>query len=372
MKKIITLFLLITVILTSNAQTDCNPATITNVEHEGTGNRINWTMPTSGEEIVISQGGGYNGNGITVIPNSFGIYHRFTPEDLATINSGELTQIVFAPMYDTYFQTEPGHTYAIQIYIGGIWGEEGNRNPGTLLVSQELDNANLIFLTENTITLETSVSIDASQELWIGFFCSNIASIPAEYKCPVGGDAGPCKDGLGNVMFYQNQWRTLYELSTGMNFNLFLKGIVQTIDGESVNIYCNDINIADNISGTTYFHSNPTGEENCYKVEVNCLEGVSILSNEVCIEGVGIKDNEQLGKFTIYPNPAKNELRVTSYELQVTSVEIFDVYGRKQKAEGRKQNGSEMVLDISGLSAGIYFIRIIDESGVSVQRFVKE
>jgi len=28
----------------------------------------------------------------------------------------------------------------IQIYQGGFWGTEGERNPGTLTASQELDN----------------------------------------------------------------------------------------------------------------------------------------------------------------------------------------------------------------------------------------
>jgi len=369
MKKIITLFLLITVILTSNAQTDCNPATITNVAHEGTGNRITWTMPTSGEEEVISQSG-VLGTYPIGDKSSFGVYHRFTIDELVAINGGQLTQIVFAPSYYLN-QTVPGHTYTIQIYIGGIWGEEGNRNPGTLLVSQELENANLLFNEENTITLETPVTIDASQELWIGYYCTSIDLIPDAYKYPVGADVGPRNEGFGNIIFFQNQWNTLYELYSTMDINFYIKGKVKTIEGESVNIYCNNITIADDILGTTYFHSNPTGEENCYKVEVNCLEGVSILSNEVCIDGVGIKDNEQKGKFTVYPNPAKNELQVTSYELQVTSVEIFDVYGRNVGANLRVCP-NENKINISALSAGIYFIRIIDESGVTVQRFVKE
>jgi len=41
----------------------------------------------------------------------------------------------------------------------------------------------------------------------------------------------------------------------------------------------------------------------------------------------------------VYPNPTTGEVRVTSNQLQVTGVEIFDVFGRLQKAESRKQNG---------------------------------
>jgi len=57
----------------------------------------------------------------------------------------------------------------------------------------------------------------------------------------------------------------------------------------------------------------------------------------------------------------------------VTIIEIFDVFGRKQKAESRRQNGErEVILDIANLSAGVYFVRLTDESGFSVQKFVKE
>jgi len=57
----------------------------------------------------------------------------------------------------------------------------------------------------------------------------------------------------------------------------------------------------------TYFHDKPTGEEHCYRVGVNCLEGgVSLLSNEVCIKDNSIE--EQANKFNIYLNPANNEL----------------------------------------------------------------
>jgi len=370
MKKFFTLFFLITVILNSNAQTGCNPATLTNVEHEGSGNRITWTMPTGGEEVTISQGGDFSNNSIGD-KSSFGVYHRFTLEDLATINNGVLTQVIFAPAYRS-FQIQPGHNYTIQIYKGGKWGAEGDRNPGTLIASQGLNNANLLFNQENSVTLETPLTIDASQELWIGYFCTNIDSVQSLSKYPAGVDNGPCKNGFGNIMFYENQWWTFCELDDNSDINFCIKGKVQTIEGASVNIYCNEDKIKSNVEGTTFLHNNPTGEEQCYKVEVNCLEGgVSPLSNEICIKDNGIRDRS--ATFSIYPNPAGNELRVKSYELRDMSVEIYDVFGRLQKAESRKQNAEgTMVVDISNLAAGIYFIKLIDENCSAVQRFIKE
>jgi len=97
-----------------------------------------------------------------------------------------------------------------------------------------------------------------------------------------------------------------------------------------------------------------------------------------CNNPVGIKEIENNFDIQVYPNPTRGELRVTSYELQVNKginplvVEVFDIYGRKQKAESRRQKAeNEMVLDISGLSAGVYFVRISTEKGVVNKKVVK-
>jgi len=375
MTKLVTLFLIIVTSIVSNAQTDCNPATITNVVKEGSGNRITWTLPLSGEEVTISQGGDFGYNGIAIGPwnqiRSLGVYHRYTPEHLATFNGGLLTHVIFVPIYST-LQQKPGHTHTIQIYSGGDWGEENLRYPGTLITSQGLSNDNLMFGEENTITLETPVIIDASQELWIGYFCTDIDTIPDNIKYCAGADAGPHKEGLGNIMIYENKWQTYYEYNQAF-YNWVIKGKVQTVDDVTVNIFFNENNIANNISGITYFHPNPTGDEHCYKVEVNCLEGgVSPFSNEVCIPGVGIYNYEQINQFVVYPNPAKNELLITNYELRNGAIEIYDVYGRKLLSHYLIASSSHQKIDISSLNPGVYLVRLIDEQGFSVQKFIKE
>jgi hypothetical protein len=85
-----------------------------------------------------------------------------------------------------------------------------------------------------------------------------------------------------------------------------------------------------------------------------------------------INDYKQLDKYRIYPNPANNELYVTSDEFQMTSIEIFDVLGRKLLVHNLVTSLSNYKIDISALCSGFYFIKIIDEQGFSTQRFVKE
>jgi hypothetical protein len=61
-----------------------------------------------------------------------------------------------------------------------------------------------------------------------------------------------------------------------------------------------------------------------------------------------------------------------------TSVQVFDVLGRKQKAEGRKaesrkgeEEKGELVVDVSGLPVGGYFVKISTEKGVVVRKVVR-
>jgi len=374
MKNLFTLFQILVIFLVafaSNAQTDCNPATVTNVIHEDSGNRITWNMPTGGEEVTISQQSGnlYDGCGA---PEDYGVFHRFTPEELATINGGKLTQIVFIPTYLKEFQTEPGHTYTVQIYKGGKWGTVEERNPGTIISFQELSNDNLLFHNENTITLGTPITIDASQELWIGYFCTNIEAIQSQYKGPAGVDAGPCKEGVGNVMLWKNQWLTLYEVggSSWKNNNWCIKGIVQTVEGESVNIYFNGNKIKSNIEGNTYFHENPTGEEHCYKIEVNCSEGVvSHFSNEICIPGVGVSENGEAAKFTVYPNPASEIVNIQSNTI-INSIQIINIMG--QEVFSSYVNGEKLEINTSNFNAGLYFVKIHTVSGIQNAKLIIE
>jgi len=88
-------------------------------------------------------------------------------------------------------------------------------------------------------------------------------------------------------------------------------------------------------------------------------------------EPAEVKLNEmKWDEIIVYPNPITEEFRITSYELQVTRIEVFDIYGRNVVANLRVcQN--ETVFNISHLPAGFYFIKITTEKGIVVKKVVK-
>ena len=131
-------------------------------------------------------------------------------------------------------------------------------------------------------------------------------------------------------------------------------------------------------SGTTYW----------FNVVVECPYGTKAVYNPVTATtaGVGINDNSLSG-LRVYPNPTNGQLRITGIRHcgldpqspanndeiagqarnDIQGVQIFDVTGRNvfntktQRHEDTNLN-DEIVLDITELPAGVYFVRVGSET----------
>jgi subtilisin family serine protease len=86
---------------------------------------------------------------------------------------------------------------------------------------------------------------------------------------------------------------------------------------------------------------------------------------------LGITQTEHYPSVQVFPNPTTGELKVTSYGLKVTNVEVFDVYGRNHtpKTEHRTP---QTAIDISHLQSGLYFVKISTRQGEVVKKIVKQ
>ena len=70
--------------------------------------------------------------------------------------------------------------------------------------------------------------------------------------------------------------------------------------------------------------------------------------------------------FSIYPNPAADRLNINCNEA-VREVSVIDVTGRTVI-----NAGAERTVNVSGLAAGVYMVRVATGNGIGVQKFVKE
>jgi len=130
--------------------------------------------------------------------------------------------------------------------------------------------------------------------------------------------------------------------------------------------------ILDELTGT--ISGTPTEADTLYfSITVTNLWGshakpLSIEIEDTVTNGICTTDMVQ---FKLFPNPTTGTLHVISNELQVTSVEVFDIYGRKLKSKIVNLK-SETVLDISRLVSGIYLLRIQTEKGAQIQKIIKQ
>lgn len=74
----------------------------------------------------------------------------------------------------------------------------------------------------------------------------------------------------------------------------------------------------------------------------------------------------------VYPNPAKNELQLTGEIRKGEVLRILDVAGRVMYQEPMESYTSEVRLDISRLSAGIYLVQSEGSGSKQAARFIKE
>ena len=111
--------------------------------------------------------------------------------------------------------------------------------------------------------------------------------------------------------------------------------------------------------------------EYCFFVTAQNLVGESKKSNTSCVNyGEGVEEIST--SFNIYPNPVNDKIYIeTLTQTQTLTVEIYDVYGRQQDNKTTRQQGS-VVVDVTGLNSGVYFVKVVTENGESVKRFIKK
>ena len=76
----------------------------------------------------------------------------------------------------------------------------------------------------------------------------------------------------------------------------------------------------------------------------------------------------------VYPNPTKEFVNVqcTMYNVQCSGIEVVDVYGKVVRTDVGANNDSATQINVSGLAAGMYFVRVTTDKGVVTKPFVKK
>ena len=142
----------------------------------------------------------------------------------------------------------------------------------------------------------------------------------------------------------------------------------------SYNVY-RDGKFVINVGNPTY-----TDKELEYDTKY-CYTVTSVNGNEesnhsemVCVKTLGESIEELTSSLLLYPNPVNDKLYIETQTLTLTqtlTIEIYDIYGRCQVTETPSHQAC-LVVDVTDLKSGVYFVKIVTSEGETVKRFVKK
>ncbi|MDD4847567.1 MAG: C10 family peptidase [Bacteroidales bacterium] len=224
------------------------------------GHWISWSDELSGISI---------GTGEAI---EFDVAQRFSTTDLTDIDGHQITQLQFVP-------SEKSCSYSIRIWTGG----SQSQGPETLLLSQDVDVNDLFISQWNTVILNNPVTIDASEELWIGYHCNTSTGNPA------GCDAGPQVAGKGNMININGSWKQMTDLSSSLTYNWCIRAYIDlpnknTTSSTAYRVLRNGIVIADEVTTSYYLDRDVEGGYYCYTVKTVCENSESVPSENACVE----------------------------------------------------------------------------------------
>ena len=145
----------------------------------------------------------------------FSVAIRFGQEELADYNGMALTKVRFA------------HNEPTAFYQVAIWTAEFGGEPVLVDTTEWMDGAEIPANEFYDVELDESITIDWTQELWIGYNINTPAGFPA------GCDAGPAVTGYGDLISLGETFISMNS-AYGLNFNWMIDGFADYANGRSI------------------------------------------------------------------------------------------------------------------------------------------
>jgi len=83
---------------------------------------------------------------------------------------------------------------------------------------------------------------------------------------------------------------------------------------------------------------------------------------------LGISEIEESENITLFPNPAQDQLRISSTQ-NIESIIVYAANGAQMMTKGQMANGE--AIDVSNLQPGLYFVAVKTATGVVNKKFIK-
>lgn len=96
------------------------------------------------------------------------------------------------------------------------------------------------------------------------------------------------------------------------------------------------------------------------------------MDNLQCLDGVNVEASiSNKSNISVYPNPSTNNITIVGME-NASVIRIFDTKGAIVYSDNVESNLSELKLNISNLTNGLYFIQVVSDNNLQQIRFIKQ
>ena len=155
----------------------------------------------------------------------------------------------------------------------------------------------------------------------------------------------------------------------GSNYLVISWEAPQNDNASGYNIYVNNELVAENISELSYQH--PLSEAGFYVVEVVALydDKSSVGVVKTIDAELNINENTDVS-INIYPNPAKDLVKLSVVSSQYSAVRIYNVLGIM--VDEIEMNSNEIEINVSEYKSGIYFINVETSNGNIIKKMIVE
>ena len=253
------------------------------------------------------------------------------------------------------------------IYINNVWVYTSNTcaayTSGSIIINWYNDGVNL-YTDTVVVDVDSDPNILSNGFFFIDFDDSLISCLPTdEMRFEILGDLTYLA--IDNFTWSTNTSQTLLDTSVVQSDDTlranFLNANYQWLD-------CNDMNLPIGITSSE-LKATETGS---YAVEISKGDCIDTSSCYEITYIVGLFDIKSNSTVQLFPNPSKDQLKITSDNESAEKIEvvIYNIDG--DKVMGLNGIKYDEYIDISSLTSGIYYLLINEENESVRLKFVKE
>lgn len=195
------------------------------------------------------------------------------------------------------------------------------------------------------------------------------------YNSVLAGDSMP----LAERLLFEIPYHTVPSVAPYASFTadttiVSLPNAIVQFSNTSINATSFLWDFGDTTTSTLFSPSHTYAYTDTFSVSLTAISGTDCQNKLIRIKYIivqnptDIKNINANNTFKLYPNPTNNKLTIES--LQKSTIEILNIQGQTIQQQQLKQDKTD--IDISGLTNGIYILKLTNSNKTEIKRFIKE